>query len=87
MLTSLLYILLAIVLVGQPPPEALRIADELRAVVEALRFHFRGTPVRVTISCGVAALADGDSPESVFDRADAALYRAKHAGKNRCISG
>jgi diguanylate cyclase len=78
---------LAIVLVGQPPPEALRIADELRAVVEALRFHFRGTPVRVTISCGVAALADGDGPESVFDRADAALYRAKHAGKNRCISG
>lgn len=37
----------------------------------------------VTISCGVAIALDEDSVESVLQRADAALYAAKHAGRNR----
>jgi diguanylate cyclase len=40
----------------------------------------------VTVSCGLTELRDGDSAESVFDRADAALYRAKNEGRNRCVS-
>jgi diguanylate cyclase len=74
-------------LIGTPLAEALPVAEQMRAAVEALRFHFRGTPVPVTVSCGLTELRDGDSAESVFDRADAALYRAKGAGRNRCVAG
>jgi diguanylate cyclase len=66
--------------------DAIRIANEIRAAVEALRFHFRGSPVRVTVSCGVTVLNVRDDAEAAFDRADGALYRAKHSGKNVCIA-
>jgi diguanylate cyclase len=66
--------------------EAMRIANQVRSAVEALRFHFRGTPVLVTVSCGITELQEGDAPEAAFDRADAALYRAKKAGKNLCVA-
>jgi diguanylate cyclase len=71
---------------GLPFAKAQQIADELRGGVESLRFHFRGTPVRVTASCGFTDLRPGDTPDSAFDRADAALYRAKHGGKNACVA-
>jgi diguanylate cyclase len=73
-------------LIGTKLPEATRKADSLREAIETLRFHFRGTPVRVTISCGVTELRDGDDASRVFDRADAALYRAKSGGRNVCVA-
>ena len=73
-------------LVGTELQDALRTAEEMRSAVEALRFHFHGSPVRVTVSCGLTALRDGDSADTVFDRADAALYKAKNSGRNVCIA-
>jgi diguanylate cyclase len=75
-----------ILLSGMPFAKARQIADELRRGVETLRFHFRGTPVKVTVSCGLTELKEGDTAEAAFDRADAALYQAKHSGKNACIA-
>ena len=49
--------------------------------LELPRLDGRGS-LRVTISCGVAASADGD-PIALVAAADAALYAAKRAGKNR----
>ena len=66
--------------------KAQQIADELRRGVEALRFHFKGTPVKVTVSCGLTELKKDDAPGTAFDRADAALYQAKNTGKNACIA-
>ena len=76
----------AVLLRGLKLAEAVNVANQLRTTVEGLRFHFRGTPVRVTVSCGVTELTPDDSPEAAFDRADAALYRAKNAGKNLCVA-
>jgi diguanylate cyclase len=76
-----------VMLMAQMPfAKAQQIADDLRGAVESLRFHFRGTPVRITASCGFTDLRPGDTPALAFDRADAALYRAKHGGKNACVA-
>jgi diguanylate cyclase len=71
---------------GTKIAQALLIANQVRTAVEALRFHFRGTPVRVTVSCGLAELKERDGASTVFDRADSALYRAKQGGKNLCVA-
>jgi diguanylate cyclase len=76
----------AIFLTGLPFDKAKRIADELRVGVAALRFDFQGAPVRVTVSCGLTELRRGESGSTAFDRADGALYHAKHFGKNLCIA-
>jgi len=73
-------------LIGTPLAEALLVADQLRAQVEALRFVFHGEPVPVTVSCGLTELREGDTIESVFERADAALYKAKNSGRNACVA-
>lgn len=41
----------------------------------------------VTVSIGSAFFTDGKSYESLFDEADAALYRAKNNGKNQYVVG
>lgn len=65
------------------PADALRVVDKLREHVGKLPFHFRGEPVTVTFSAGLAGFVAGDTEESVFDRADRALYQAKDAGRDR----
>jgi two-component system cell cycle response regulator len=40
-------------------------------------------PIDVTISAGVAGAVEGLSPEMLYRRADAGLYRSKQAGRNR----
>jgi diguanylate cyclase len=76
----------AVLLSGLRLEQALHIANQLRTAVEALRFHFRGIPVRVTVSCGITELHPDDASEAAFDRADSALYRAKNGGKNLCVA-
>src|SRR3984957_18124918 len=76
----------AVLLAGLPLAEAVNVANQVRTAVERLRFHFRGTPVLITASCGITELLETDTPEGAFDRADAALYRAKNGGKNLCVA-
>jgi diguanylate cyclase (GGDEF)-like protein len=53
--------------------------DRLRATVEAHNFPQVG---RVTISLGYTQMNAQDSPTTCVERADAALYYAKHNGRN-----
>ncbi len=62
---------------------ARELAEKLRKAVETCGFHFRGEAVTITMSCGISAFRDGDSTESVFDRADKSMYRAKQTGRNQ----
>jgi two-component system, cell cycle response regulator len=79
-----------IVLPEQPLEAAAAVAERLRLSVEALRIphESKDPPGWVTISAGVAALRPGDpkSPDDLLSEADAALYRAKEAGRNRVAS-
>ncbi len=56
-------------LVGAETADAMRVEEQTRASVEALKFHFHGAPAQVTVSCGLTSLRDGDSADTVFDRA------------------
>jgi diguanylate cyclase (GGDEF)-like protein len=38
---------------------------------------------QVTLSIGIAVAGEGESLERLMERADAALYSAKRAGRNR----
>ncbi|MEQ8663985.1 MAG: diguanylate cyclase [Gammaproteobacteria bacterium] len=57
--------------------------EKLRHHIERCPFRHKDTPVKVSISCGLAEFQDGDSLEAVFERADRAMYRAKQGGRNR----
>jgi diguanylate cyclase len=74
-------------LVGSSPEEAMAVADKVRGEIAQLGFHFHQQSVAVTISCGITACTGDDEPDSVFDRADRALYQAKRAGRNCCVIG
>ena len=67
---------------GCPLPEALAVAEKLRAAVETHDFGF-GRPV--TASFGVAQFSAGQSPAALITAADVRLYAAKAAGRNRVM--
>lgn len=60
-------------------------ANKLRQLIESAPFRHQGEPVSVTISCGLTEFRAGDTPTTVYERADRALYQAKTEGRNRCI--
>jgi diguanylate cyclase len=74
-------------LVGTAAEEARVVADKIRLEVAQLGFHFHDAPVAVTASCGITEFAGADTPDTIFDRADRALYKAKQAGRNCCVVG
>lgn len=62
------------------------VANKMRELVESNRKKISSTGEMldpITISCGVAQIADADTPDSVVHRADLALYLAKHGGRNQ----
>ena len=64
-------------------------AAEGFALAESIRLAIEQTPIEgchnVTVSMGISLIAAGQSIEDAFGGADAALYRAKESGRNRCI--
>jgi diguanylate cyclase (GGDEF)-like protein len=58
--------------------------EHLRKVVEASSLEFEGQTIRFTLSIGVS-VQSADSLDSVINRADESLYRAKESGRNRVI--
>ena len=59
-------------------------ADQLyRRVQNAMRGTALGDHERLRMSAGITELQHGDTAASMFERADAALYRAKELGKDR----
>ncbi|NOT12973.1 MAG: GGDEF domain-containing protein [Methylococcaceae bacterium] len=63
---------------------ALKLANQLRNIIEQTGFNASGTSITITISCGITEFVENDTHESAFDRADKALYQAKQLGRNQC---
>lgn len=67
---------------------AMELAEKLRKQVEDHQFMYVETRIPVTISGGVSQVSpEGDEAPHIFERADAALYRAKEGGRNRIEPG
>jgi diguanylate cyclase (GGDEF)-like protein len=74
----------ALVLPGFDLPSTMRIAGELCSRVETTPLHLGQIELTMTASFGVATLSRKDGRLSdAIDRADRALYRSKHAGRNQ----
>lgn len=76
-----------VVLPGASLADAQAIAERLRTALEQLDLSPVQPGLRITTSAGVAQWREGDiAPARLIRRADAALYRAKAAGRNRVES-
>jgi diguanylate cyclase (GGDEF)-like protein len=74
----------AVLVADSRPDDVCRVAERLRATVAASPLVADGYTVPMTVSVGVAALADDDARwEDILRRADEALYHAKQYGRNR----
>jgi diguanylate cyclase len=77
----------AVLLPETPADGATRLAQQICAIVSHGRIKKGGgdgsTIGQVTLSIGIAVATQGESLESLMERADAALYSAKRAGRNR----
>lgn len=72
---------------GTPVAQAVALADRLRVEVSSEPVVFAGTPIVVTMSAGVASLADCSAKDraSLLAAADERLYLAKERGRNRVV--
>ena len=66
---------------------AVSVAERLRKLIRNTRLVYHKHEISVTISVGVTHILEGDqSIESVFNRADKAMYKSKKAGGNTVTS-
>jgi diguanylate cyclase len=76
----------AIVLKHSSVDEAAQLAEAVRARAKAMKIRNRSTQevmFSITVSGGVTALQNGDNADTLIARADAALRKAKQAGRDR----
>ncbi len=76
-----------IVLPETPLEQCAALAERLRDACAESPVAHRGVERSLTVSLGVAAWREGDDPGALLGRADAALYAAKRAGRNRVEVG
>ena len=68
------------------PEDAARVAERIRRRIGALEIDVGEARLQVTVSIGLATLRRGEPADAVVARADAALYRAKAEGRDRCVA-
>ncbi|WP_223432431.1 GGDEF domain-containing protein [Pseudomonas sp. GL-B-26] len=78
----------AAVFPGCAPDMAMQVAERLQREIQRLSFSHGDQTFGITVSQGLTSLtAEDESIDSLFARADAAMYQAKHQGKNRIVVG
>jgi diguanylate cyclase (GGDEF)-like protein len=64
---------------------ALPVLEQLRESFENIRQTIGGTEFSVSFSCGVTSYPEYQTADNILYHADAALYRAKHGGRNSIV--
>ncbi|MEA1048769.1 GGDEF domain-containing protein [Lamprobacter modestohalophilus] len=79
-----------IILPELEPEQSQQFAERLRHEIEQARFRFGETPLRITMSIGLAHWNGQDTPPTKIElirAADRALYKSKEQGRNRVTQG
>lgn len=72
-----------LILTNTDANQADRLIAKLRKSISDSSIHFKKHRVHLTVSAGITETRSEDNVESIYERADKALYRAKKAGRNR----
>jgi diguanylate cyclase (GGDEF)-like protein len=76
-----------VMLPGAGKKEAMETAERIRHDIEGRKFRLKNIVYGTTISMGVVEFSNEREKDSLIEKADKALYQAKHEGKNRvCLS-
>lgn len=75
---------LIVILPGIPAEGSRVVAEKIRSLIHRTHFNYQDARIPVTVSLGVteAGLED-ETLETIFTRADDAMYRSKNEGRNR----
>ncbi len=63
--------------------ECQEIGNRILKLISSNQLIYKGTALNVTMSIGGTQYYEGDVPDKIIARADKALYRSKHSGKNQ----
>jgi two-component system cell cycle response regulator len=78
---------LAVIIDGADAAGAAQLAERIRQDVEKQVIQSEKGPFSVTLSLGIASCpADATDKQTLIERADQALYQAKHTGRNRAVT-
>lgn len=72
-----------VLLADVPLEGAMSVADWLRGQIAGIEVPVGAETLSITASFGVAARETNETLDELYRRADAALYHAKHSGRNR----
>jgi diguanylate cyclase (GGDEF)-like protein len=73
-----------LVLLGASVTQAYEVCERVRRSIQSTPVKLAdGSEVEITVSLGIARRFPGDSVETLIERADAALYQAKHSGRDQ----
>lgn len=74
----------AILMPATSGPATFIAAERAREAVQKVLIEVDGVEIRPTVSCGAAQASESDDATTLLQRADAALYTSKYAGRNQC---
>ncbi|WP_036302526.1 GGDEF domain-containing protein [Methylotenera sp. L2L1] len=74
-----------IILPDTPKDEAVKVITRVQRELTKNFFMHNSERILITFSAGVAERALNEAPEALILRADAALYKAKHSGRNQVV--
>ncbi|VAW95358.1 hypothetical protein MNBD_GAMMA23-979 [hydrothermal vent metagenome] len=72
-----------VILNGTDSDGAANVAERIREEIENTYFEHEGGTIPLTVSIGISSLTTRDDAKRLFNKADAALYRAKETGRNK----
>ena len=74
-----------ILLPSTTPAEAMQTIVRIQAALAVQPCEYEGDMLPVTFSAGVTAYQPGEEKRVLMKRADTAVYKAKHAGRDQAI--
>ena len=73
----------SIICLDKSQKNTITLAERLRSTVEETLFTYNDIEFNITLSLGVASVDPKDTLESVLNKCDTALYKAKELGRNQ----